>query len=533
MTGAGEDQGLRVAGGTGGVTATTEEIHATGTALLAVGREVAGVLPELSAIATHPALALAAALDPYGAARVVGATAGALAGESGLVASAAGCARLGAGVHVAAEVYRVAETEAERLVCAGWGVVAPVVVPLAGRAVLAAAPVVAGPTAAAVLLSASAWVLVRGVPVLASTAQQAGAAAVRGDLDPAFAAVLWRQAGASVRARLADDVAAVALAAQTTAARHPLLAREALSSVPLLLEAVVPRQVQRVLGEVPVEGGRVDLVPDTVPEVAALGAAVAGLVGVARQGTVRVAPAGPARATPPPRDVAGLVERLRRYAPPTSAQPGPYVPGRIRLDRVEGAAGPRWVLYLPPTQTWSFAGGPLPADGTANLRMVGGLDSDALEGARSVLREAGVGPDDPVLAVGYSQGGITAAALAADPAAPGRVEAVVTLGSPVSHVPVPADVAVLSLENGGDLTPELDGALDPDVAHRTSVQRDLPVDPADPWAGHGIGAYAQTARLVDLSTHPSVVGWRAQVAPFLQPHGEVTSQEYATVREPP
>lgn len=526
--------GLEVSGGVGGVTATTEAIHEAGTALLAVGRDVAGVLPELSAIARHPALALAAALDPFGAVRVAGATAAALVGESGLVPAAAGCVRLGTSVHVAAEVYRLTETEAERLVSAAWGAVAPTVLPAVGRAAIGLAPAVVGPSAVVVALSASAWVLIRGVPVLASTAQQAAAAAAASELGPARAALLWQQADAGVRARLGDDLTTLALAAQTLAARHPAVVREAISALPVALGGVVPQQLQRVLGEVSVEGGRVDLVPDTVPEVAGFGAAAAALVGVARQGRVMVAPVGPSRPVTAPVDVSGLVDRLRPSTPSTSDQQrGPYTPGRIRLDRVEADGGPRWVLYLPPTQTWSISGGPLPADGTANVRMVGGLDSDALEGARAVLREAGVGPEDPVLAVGYSQGGIAAAALAADPATPGRVEAVLTLGSPVSHVALPAGVATLSLENAGDLTPQLDGALDPDLAHRTSVGRDLPVDPADPWAGHQIGAYAETARLVDLSTHPSVVGWREQVAPFLRPDGSISSQEYGTRRELP
>ncbi len=517
--------GLDVTGGAAGATAVTEQIHGCGSALVEVAGGLAGAVPDLAAICSHPALALAAALDPFGAARVVGATAGVLTGESGLVASAAGCARLGAGAHVAAEVYRVAETDVERLASSAWKAMAPAVVgPLALGAVVAA-PVVAGPAVVAVGLSASAWVLVRSAPVVAATAGDAVGAAADGHLDAATAAALWQRAAAGVGQRLADDVSVAAVAAQVAAARHPWVVREAIATVPVGVGAVVPEVLR-------------DLAPGSVPEVAALLATAGAVTGTARQGEVVVRPVAPPRPTTPARDVAGLVGRLAPYAPPVgpdasgAAPPGPaaYTPGRIRLDRIDGAGGRRWVVYLPPTQTWSTDGGPLPADGTANLRMVGGLGSDALEAARAALVQAGVRAGEPVMAVGYSQGGMTAAALAADPALGGQVEAVLTLGSPVSHVPLPPSVTVLSLENSADLTPELDGAADPDLPWWTSVERAGPVDVLDPWSAHHLGAYAETARLVDASDHPSVVAWRDQVAPFLDPGAEATTQEVSTLR---
>ncbi len=218
-------------------------------------------------------------------------------------------------------------------------------------------------------------------------------------------------------------------------------------------------------------------------------------------------------------------------APPVDDAPDEgYRPGRVRLDRVEGADATRWVLYVPPTQTWSDTGGPLPADGTANVRMVAGLDADALEAARAVLDAAGVG-DDPVLAVGYSQGGLTAASLAADPRY--AVEAVVTFGSPVSALPVPHDVTVLSVESSSDVVPHADGARDPDRPSWTTVTADGPVDADDPWAAHHLDAYRRHAALVDSSTHPSLVGWREAVAPFLDPAARVSTQEFSTVRTVP
>ena len=492
------------------------------------------MVPELAALAAHPALGVAAALDPFGAARVVGAAADAVAGPSGLVAAVAGCARVGTGAHVAAEAYRVVETGAERLASAVWRAVAPTVVPPAVGAAVLGAPVLAGTAAVAVALSASAWVVVRSAPVVAGAAARAAGLVAGGDLDATAARALVSGAADEVVGRLAADATAAALAVQVQAARHPWPVREGLTALPVAVGALVPDVVERLLA-VPVEvAGGADPVPGSVPEVAALLAVAAGAAGYLRQGDVRVAPAGPPRRTTGAHDVAGLADRLRPFAPPTTATAtGPYTPGRVRVDRVDGPDGRRWVVYLPPTQTWSTGGGPLPADGTANLRLAGGLDADALEAAREAMVRAGVRPDDPVLAVGYSQGGMTAAALAVDPVPVGDVQAVVTMGSPVSHVPLPADVVVLSLENGGDLTPDVDGALDPDRRTWTSVEHARPVDTAYPWSAHEIGAYAATAGLVDASDHPSLVAWRAQVAPFLDPRAEVVSQEISTLRGPP
>ncbi len=84
-----------------------------------------------------------------------------------------------------------------------------------------------------------------------------------------------------------------------------------------------------------------------------------------------------------------------------------------------------------------------------------------------------------------------------------------------------------------DLTPDLDGASDPDRTSWTSVERAGPVDARDPWSAHHVEAYAATARLVDASDHPSVVAWRHQAAPFLDADAEVTSQEVDTRRLPP
>src|SRR5699024_12178008 len=65
--------------------------------------------------------------------------------------------------------------------------------------------------------------------------------------------------------------------------------------------------------------------------------------------------------------------------------------------------------------------------------------------------------------LGYSQGGITAGSLAADPAflADVNVTALMTVGAPISDFPVDSGVDVLSIEHEQDLVPDLDGNENP------------------------------------------------------------------------
>ena len=77
--------------------------------------------------------------------------------------------------------------------------------------------------------------------------------------------------------------------------------------------------------------------------------------------------------------------------------------------------------------------------------------------------------------VGHSLGGIAAAGLASSPrfTQAHQVTHVVTMGSPVGRMPVPAGIEVLSLEHTQDAVPRLDGQPNPDRATWVTVSRDL------------------------------------------------------------
>jgi pimeloyl-ACP methyl ester carboxylesterase len=74
------------------------------------------------------------------------------------------------------------------------------------------------------------------------------------------------------------------------------------------------------------------------------------------------------------------------------------------------------------------------------------------------MQQAGVGPDDPVMLVGFSQGGIMAGHLAAYNS-DYNWDAVVVAGAPIDSMPIPSSTTVVSVQHDGDLVPRLDSVI--------------------------------------------------------------------------
>jgi pimeloyl-ACP methyl ester carboxylesterase len=164
---------------------------------------------------------------------------------------------------------------------------------------------------------------------------------------------------------------------------------------------------------------------------------------------------------------------------------------------------------------------------------MGGRPDAYQQGILDALGQAGVGPGEPLLVVGHSLGGMEAAALAAHHHGY-HVTDVVTAGAPTAQLPgIAAGTSVLSLEQRGDIVPQLDGAPNPDSVEQTTVVFDA--HPADTvLAQHSYGAYEQGAALVDESTDPSVVGAVQSLVDhgYLGTGGTVTSQVFQVTRVP-
>jgi pimeloyl-ACP methyl ester carboxylesterase len=141
-----------------------------------------------------------------------------------------------------------------------------------------------------------------------------------------------------------------------------------------------------------------------------------------------------------------------------------------------------------------------------------------------------------VLLAGHSQGGIVAAALAADSGfrRRQRVTHVVTSGAPVARMPVPPGVSVLSLEHRQDAVPRLEGERNADRRDWVTVTRDLRGSGVGTSsASHASTRYRETAALADASGSRSVRAWRAGSTPFLagDTNGMATVRDYLVVRD--
>jgi hypothetical protein len=237
-------------------------------------------------------------------------------------------------------------------------------------------------------------------------------------------------------------------------------------------------------------------------------------------GTATVVTAAPGergapRATRPATGVAQLLGRVDDlHADPAAPRATAALPGTVRVEQVQRPGGSRVaVVYVPGTQTWGMRGGSDPLDGGTDVRALAGERTAAGSAVTAALELAGVTRNEPLLLVGHSQGGLTAAQLASDPGFRSRFSpvGVLTAGSPIGAAHEPPDVAVLSLEHTDDDVPRLDGARDPATPTRTTVTAATP-------AGHGphdLTGYAATGALVDTSDDPSITAWRELVRPFL------------------
>jgi pimeloyl-ACP methyl ester carboxylesterase len=198
-------------------------------------------------------------------------------------------------------------------------------------------------------------------------------------------------------------------------------------------------------------------------------------------------------------------------------------PAKIHVERVDGPAGRRWVVSVPGTSDWSPVAGPNPFDLTGDVRVMAGERTAAMSGVAAAMRETGVRRGEPVLLVGHSQGGLIAAALAADPAVRQEfsISHVLTSGAPVASVPVPEDVQVLSIEHSDDLVPRLDASANRDRPNWITVTAPAADgelasgERAEPLAAHRLDLYRHTAERIDRSADPSLAVWREGLSPFL------------------
>jgi hypothetical protein len=246
------------------------------------------------------------------------------------------------------------------------------------------------------------------------------------------------------------------------------------------------------------------------------------------------------RRVDPPSGIGGLADRV-----PTGGSDA----AQIRIERYGGNDGdgdggddgdPSWIVYIGGTMEFGLEAGEEPFDTTSNghgvaddswldvLRLAGAESGAGERAVREAMRQAGVQPGDPLLAVGYSGGGVIAAKLAADP----ELNAIgaVNLGGPVASAPTRDGVGVLSIEHEEDFVPATGGVGHPS-AERLTVSRSV-LDEGQAYEAlvpaHELIRYRTTAALVDDSDEARLAGFRALVGEVTRGTGGTRSEWIAS-----
>ncbi len=210
--------------------------------------------------------------------------------------------------------------------------------------------------------------------------------------------------------------------------------------------------------------------------------------------------------------------------------------GQVRIEEIESPDGSiRYIVYIPATTDWSPEPGPNTTDLTTNVQGMAGHDTVMREMVRQAITDAGIGSEAEVMLVGYSQGGITAGSLAADPEflADVNVTALLAVGAPISDFAIDDDIEVLSIEHEQDLVPDLDGNENPGTDTWSTVTVDY--DPqalrrapnlagmsdaeldakfASAGAAHSSAAYTASIALMVRAGHPDLRRFTARNSGF-------------------
>jgi hypothetical protein len=479
--------GLSISGGAGGVGARLQDLRAQAGLLDPAGDDVRGWTDDVAKIALDPDITVAALLCPVEVAGVAATVAGATVGRHGLLVVSTGLEATAIVLRASAATYAFVDAAAqatmERLQnAAGFalGATLPFLALGGGAALVGGGMVLAG--------NPSRW------PALVLAARNLDPAALQATVMQGLYDNPWLLDGLT---RMAPS-----MLQGTTWSLGTLLAGPAGGfAVPYVLSG----------GQWPTQSYE---------------DAVAGLVNAGGMfgdtGEVGVRLVGRLGDEAAPRSVAEVFAQqtaLGRHA------------GTVHITHVTAADGSvSHIVQIPGTQHWGASRGDNPVDLTTNLHLMAGRSTHLQAQVVEAMRQAGVTPGDPVMLTGHSQGGITAAALASDPAfrAEFAVASVLTGGSPIARFDIPDSVSVLSLEHRQDAVPMLEGRENPDRSNWVTVARDLEAvgggQPPVSSVGeaHGTGPYAETGAMVDTSEDPSVRAWREQAEAFFTGGATVT-----------
>lgn len=196
-----------------------------------------------------------------------------------------------------------------------------------------------------------------------------------------------------------------------------------------------------------------------------------------------------------------------------------YPPGSIAVVQVRRPDGSNaWVVHLPGTEDWSTLDSTNPFDMEGNLEALTASQQARFrqqevivqELIKAALQAAGALPGEEVLLTGHSGGGIHAAAAAASPAflEEVNVRMVIMAGAPAGNAQVPADIAVLGLENEHDVVTAADFHAPQPHKHWVTATSHRPPAAGGPLElleqAHSMENYLDDADALDHSDDPAV-----------------------------
>lgn len=226
---------------------------------------------------------------------------------------------------------------------------------------------------------------------------------------------------------------------------------------------------------------------------------------------------------------AGLLERIRRIDARGA--------GFIEVIEVHNGGERAFVVVIPGTQpAGSRAGGKNPFDEAGIAEAMLHNSEEMGPAVLRALQAAGAEQGSPVVAVGYSQGGLHAMNLAADPRLLSEYDLryVLTAGSPVAGINPAPGVQALHLEHRADWVPGSDGAPNPETRDRVTVSMTSALKAVEGEGGlgmgHGLSNYQEGARLVAASNDPSLVQSTAALSAVLGAGGTVTATRFSLSR---
>lgn len=168
-----------------------------------------------------------------------------------------------------------------------------------------------------------------------------------------------------------------------------------------------------------------------------------------------------------------------------------------KITKVLGPDGWYYTVTLPSTQEWLSRFGDQGAvndlDSNVALMLTPALQTQYERAVLEAMEQAGISADDPVMLVGFSQGGIMAGHLAAYNS-DYNWQAIVVSGAPIDHMPIPGSIDVVSVQHNGDPVPNLDIVAGDLGGEHGPNWTTIKTDPPNPHPVLGVDVGAHNAR---------------------------------------